>query len=124
MRLLRLAALVLLGPSPRTEARAKKKAAAEVWGSGGWPVAPGGGANGDGDDECAIARKTACRTDGGKRRKGCLSPEEFERSYAGRRPVILKGLLDGWPARERWRRREFVDLYGAAPVRVGTPAEQ
>ena len=122
MRLLRLAALVLLGPSPRTEARAKKKAAAEVWGSGGWPVAPGGGAKGD--DECTIARKTACRTDGGKRRKGCLSPEEFERSYAGRRPVILKGLLDGWPARERWRRREFVDLYGAASVRVGTPAEQ
>ena len=63
MRLLRLAALVLLGPSPRTEARAKKKAAAEVWGSGGWPVAPGGGAKGD--DECTIARKTACRTDGG-----------------------------------------------------------
>ena len=122
MRLLRLAALVLLGPSPRTEARAKKKA--DVWGSGGWPVAPGGGAKGDGEgDECTIARKTACRTDGGKRRKGCLSPEEFERSYSGRRPVILKGLLDGWPARERWRRREFVEAYGAAPVHVGTPAE-
>ena len=29
------------------------------------------------------------------------------------RRTLLKGLLDGWPARERWRRREFVEAYGA-----------
>ena len=71
--------------------------------NGGWPTREIGGP--DAGRRCNIERRTG------------LSKPEFLREYADKnRPVILKGLLDDWPATTTWRRDEFVAKYGAYNV--------
>jgi lysine-specific demethylase 8 len=46
-------------------------------------------------------------------------PDVFEREYVNRsRPVILTGMIDGWPARGRWSPEYLRESYGDARVSV------
>ncbi|MBO9713779.1 cupin-like domain-containing protein [Sphingomonas sp.] len=38
--------------------------------------------------------------------------------YRAHRPVVLRGIVDHWPARERWSLEHFAQLLGDRPVRV------
>jgi hypothetical protein len=42
--------------------------------------------------------------------------------YSGKRPVIIDGLLDHWPARRRWRKRDLVAFLGQRPIAAGDGA--
>ena len=50
-----------------------------------------------------------CGPEGGS---DCVSREQFERNYQGKRPVLLSGLIGDWPAMTRWTKRAFVEGYG------------
>ncbi|HZN94432.1 MAG TPA: cupin-like domain-containing protein [Myxococcales bacterium] len=48
-----------------------------------------------------------------------LSPREFiEDYYLAHRPVVLQGLTDDWPARERWRPERLAERFGHVKVQV------
>jgi hypothetical protein len=65
---------------------------------------------------CTIDRRIVCGPEGGS---DCLSREQFERDYQGKRPVLLSGLIGDWPAMTRWTKRAFVEGYGTrVEVRV------
>jgi len=50
------------------------------------------------------------------------SPEDFEARYRGRRPVVIEGLLDGWPARASWTREALKRRFGGRTVSAGDGA--
>lgn len=76
---------------------------------------------------CTVDRKRACEAGADKTDEGapCLSPEEFDRHYKGRKPVILFGLTDQWPAHRRWaaNKTEFLKRYGHLSVSMVSAAE-
>lgn len=48
-----------------------------------------------------------------------LSPRQFtEEYYLAHRPVVLQGLTDGWPARERWRPERLAERFGDVKIEV------
>ncbi len=48
-----------------------------------------------------------------------LSQKQFIEQYVNPgKPVILRGLLEGWPAKTRWRRKKFIALYGNKTITV------
>ena len=51
-----------------------------------------------------------------------LTREAFESDYRGRRPVIIDGLIDDWPARRTWRRRALERRLGDRPTAAGDGA--
>eukprot|EP01051_Picozoa_sp_SAG22_P016128 SAG22_NODE_2219_length_2823_cov_1.220999_1_plen_293_part_10 len=74
---------------------------------------------------CTIDRRVACplgrsprdRKSKPKKSKAsgsdCLSADDFDRLYLGRRPVMISGLATGWPATELWKtEKQFVDRHG------------
>lgn len=55
-----------------------------------------------------------------ERREG-LAPEEFfTRYYFGHRPVVLRGLMEDWPARSRWSLAYLAERAGDVEVEVMT----
>lgn len=45
------------------------------------------------------------------------SPAEFRARYVrGRRPVVIEGLTDAWPARTRWRPEDLAERLGELPA--------
>jgi hypothetical protein len=55
----------------------------------------------------------------GIERRDAPSPEEFfDLYYAGGRPVILRGLVDRWPAFDCWTMPELAERFGDAEVMV------
>jgi hypothetical protein len=52
------------------------------------------------------------------------SPQEFfEGYYFANRPVVVKGLMEGWPALQRWEPRFFAERYGSTVVEVTADRE-
>lgn len=57
------------------------------------------------------------------RRRG-IAPDDFFRDfYATHRPVLLEGMIDSWPAMERWSLDHFEALLGDPLVQVQTRRE-
>jgi ribosomal protein L16 Arg81 hydroxylase len=58
-------------------------------------------------------------------RRGRVSHAEFlERYYAANRPVIFVGLMEDWPALDRWNPQYFKTAYGDKLVEVMTGRDQ
>jgi hypothetical protein len=36
------------------------------------------------------------------------------------RPVLIEGLIDGWPARSKWEKSEFLRRYGDVELAVAS----
>ena len=52
-------------------------------------------------------------------RASCTSPEDFQRRFvAARKPVILSGLVEQWPAFKKWTPEYFQATYGDVVCRV------
>ena len=51
--------------------------------------------------------------------RGITSREFFHEYYAKRKPVVLEGMMEDWPAMQRWSFDHFREEYGAEEVRVG-----
>jgi ribosomal protein L16 Arg81 hydroxylase len=51
-------------------------------------------------------------------RRADLSAEEFFRSYVGKRPVVLAGLVANWPAVTSWTPEYWISKWGRSPVKV------
>jgi hypothetical protein len=52
-------------------------------------------------------------------RRANLPPEEFfERYYFPNRPVVLQGLVNHWPALERWRPEQLSKRFGEVEVEI------
>ena len=51
--------------------------------------------------------------------RGITAREFFHEYYAKRKPVVLEGMMDDWPAMQRWSFDHFREEYGAEEVRVG-----
>eukprot|EP00040_Diaphanoeca_grandis_P007536 m.41285 g.41285 ORF g.41285 m.41285 type:complete len:673 (-) comp18750_c1_seq1:163-2181(-) len=80
--------------------------ALDDWGDGGWPESELVLSNDD-IDHCNIDRRNN------------LSKKEFIEQYADRNlPVIIRGLLTDWKAKQAWTRESFVDIYGAFNISV------
>ena len=79
-----------------------------------------------GFSDCTIERRRGCQQGqqpqhtGDHTNSACLTPEEFERTFAGKKPVLISGLIDDWPAHERWARSKlaFLERYGNTTCRV------
>jgi len=63
---------------------------------------------------------TACDID----RRSTLSEDEFISKYVAKgRPVLMKGLIDRWPARVKWVRKYLLSTYGNETVRVSNSSD-
>lgn len=51
--------------------------------------------------------------------RGITAKEFFHEYYAKRKPVVLEGLMDDWPALGLWNLEHFQSVYGSELVRVG-----
>merc|ERR1712232_698240 len=49
-----------------------------------------------------------------------ITPDELYHKYIKQcRPVVIKkGLLDNWPAQQRWSRENLIERYGSLPLKV------
>lgn len=56
--------------------------------------------------------------DGNVERREDLSLEEFSQEYDGRKPVLLAGLADTWPARNTWTIDQLSLKYGDTAFRI------
>jgi hypothetical protein len=55
---------------------------------------------------------------------GCLSATEFDREYAGKKPVLISHLVDAWPAHTSWgTKASFLERYGELKLQAITPLE-
>ncbi|KAG6705463.1 hypothetical protein I3842_07G180400 [Carya illinoinensis] len=57
-------------------------------------------------------------------RKKDLSIEEFYHQYDGKKPVLLTGLADSWPARLTWTTDQFLLNYGDTAFRISQKSSQ
>uniref|UniRef100_A0A7C9ARL2 JmjC domain-containing protein n=1 Tax=Opuntia streptacantha TaxID=393608 RepID=A0A7C9ARL2_OPUST len=51
-------------------------------------------------------------------KKSNLSLEEFHNKYDGKKPVLLTGLTDSWPARNTWTLDQLLLKYGDTPFKI------
>ncbi|KAK4747488.1 hypothetical protein SAY87_014074 [Trapa incisa] len=58
------------------------------------------------------------RDSGNVERKDGMSPEVFNRDYDGKKPVLLKGLADTWPARTTWTIDNLLLNHGEKALRI------
>jgi hypothetical protein len=67
-------------------------------------------------DVCTIEKRVACSACSDC--SGCLSSSEFRDGYRNKKPVIITGLMDQWPARHLWQKNILVPAYAesTAPV--------
>ncbi|KAL2504282.1 F-box protein [Abeliophyllum distichum] len=57
-------------------------------------------------------------------RKENINLEEFQREYDGRKPVLISGLADNWPARKSWTTEQLLVKYGDAKFRLSQRSSQ
>ncbi|XP_056173234.1 lysine-specific demethylase JMJ21 isoform X2 [Syzygium oleosum] len=55
---------------------------------------------------------------GNVERKNDISLEEFRHEYDGKKPVLLTGLADTWPAKTSWTIDQLLCKYGDTPFRI------
>lgn len=55
-----------------------------------------------------------------EKRAGLSAEEFFTRYYFGHRPVVLQGLMEEWPARQRWSLDYFLERCGESEVEIMT----
>ncbi|KAL3733117.1 hypothetical protein ACJRO7_022611 [Eucalyptus globulus] len=55
---------------------------------------------------------------GNVERKNDISLEEFRHEYDGKKPVLLTGLADTWPAKSPWTIDQLLCKYGDTPFRI------
>ncbi|KAI6687816.1 hypothetical protein NL676_024644 [Syzygium grande] len=55
---------------------------------------------------------------GNVERKNDISLEEFRHEYDGKKPVLLTGLADTWPAKTAWTIDQLLCKYGDTPFRI------
>ena len=65
---------------------------------------------------CTIERRPACVGDQREavpQEAPCITPQQFEEEFAGRRPILLQGLAASWPAMTVWGRdkQAFLERY-------------
>jgi hypothetical protein len=67
-----------------------------------------------------LAQQQRARSPSGEvEERAALAPDEFyERYYLGNEPVVLRGLLRGWPALERWTPAAFAAAHGDLRVEI------
>ncbi|XP_068312545.1 lysine-specific demethylase JMJ21-like [Pyrus communis] len=56
--------------------------------------------------------------DGNVERKKDLTLEDFSRDYDGKKPVLLTGLADAWPARHTWTFDQLLQKYGDTAFKI------
>ncbi|CAM8946398.1 unnamed protein product [Rhodiola kirilowii] len=56
--------------------------------------------------------------DGNVERRKDISIEEFSRDYDGKKPVLLDGLADMWPARSTWTPEQLLLKYGETSFKI------
>ena len=107
-------ALKALGLSMRSR-KALQKALNRV-AMGGWAAAGTAGLRAAGTGqaaECAVQQ-----VDGSKMNRHTAM--KYKRLG---RPLVVRGVGFEWPARDKWRRQQFVEAYGGARVRVAPAAD-
>uniref|UniRef100_A0A803MEA6 F-box protein n=1 Tax=Chenopodium quinoa TaxID=63459 RepID=A0A803MEA6_CHEQI len=55
---------------------------------------------------------------GNVERKINLSMEDFQNKYDGKKPVLIAGLADSWPAREKWTLDQLLLNYGDTTFKI------
>lgn len=49
-----------------------------------------------------------------------ITPEEFIEKYErGSRPVIIQGVVQGWPAAQEWQLEKLLQTYGTGRFKIG-----
>ncbi|XAR62141.1 hypothetical protein NMG60_11016777 [Bertholletia excelsa] len=61
---------------------------------------------------------------GNVERKNDISLEEFGQEYDGKKPVLLSGLADTWPARNTWTIDQLLLKYGDTPFKISQRSAQ
>lgn len=61
---------------------------------------------------------------GNVERKNNLSIEDFHNKYDGKKPVLLAGLADTWPAREKWTLDQLLLDYGDETFKISQRSPQ
>uniref|UniRef100_A0A7N0UM70 F-box protein n=1 Tax=Kalanchoe fedtschenkoi TaxID=63787 RepID=A0A7N0UM70_KALFE len=56
--------------------------------------------------------------DGNVERRKEISIEEFSRDYDGKKPVLIDGLADTWPARSTWTPDQLIQKYGETAFKI------
>ncbi|CAM8942940.1 unnamed protein product [Rhodiola kirilowii] len=56
--------------------------------------------------------------DGNVERRKEISTEEFSRDYDGKKPVLIDGLADTWPARSSWTPEQLLLKYGETAFKI------
>ncbi|KAF3320802.1 F-box protein [Carex littledalei] len=51
-------------------------------------------------------------------RKEDLSQDEFSLNYDGKKPIMITGLAETWPARKKWTIEQLVEIYGDTIFRI------
>ncbi|GER40263.1 bifunctional arginine demethylase andlysyl-hydroxylase JMJD6 [Striga asiatica] len=67
---------------------------------------------------CYTSLKGFSFDDGNVERRKNISLEEFHEEYDGKKPVMIDGLADNWPARKSWTSEQFLIKYSDAKFRI------
>jgi hypothetical protein len=75
-----------------------------------------------GEFPCTIERRQACS--GFETSINCLSESEFSLEFENKRPVLISGLTEKWPANSLWSSKsQFLSLYGDVMAKFATAQE-
>ncbi|KAG9451442.1 hypothetical protein H6P81_011407 [Aristolochia fimbriata] len=67
---------------------------------------------------CNTSLDTFSFNSGYLERRTDISMEEFYRDYDAKKPVLLTGLADTWPARATWTTDQLLEKYGDTPFKI------
>lgn len=67
---------------------------------------------------CYTALEGFSFDNGNVERKNSLSLEEFQHEYNGKKPILLDGLADTWPAKTKWTIDQLMLNYGDTPFKI------
>ena len=71
-------------------------------------------------DTSALEQRPACMHTIPRIHIDEISPEQFRNDYeAPKRPVIIQGMLDDWPARDQWLPEKLLQRMPDAALKVG-----
>ncbi|KAL3694403.1 hypothetical protein R1sor_008054 [Riccia sorocarpa] len=70
---------------------------------------------------CNVALENFALDNGCVERKVGLTLKEFTSIYDGKKPVLLRDLMDGWPANRKWGLDELAESCGVAGFKVSQP---